>query len=170
MKTLLRSGFVRLAVMLLLGVASSQADAERHGHGKHHERSAQPLDDYAVERDDGEHDDHQTRYDDRNFRFFNDDHRHVIRDYYGEEYRGGRCPPGLAKKHNGCQPPGQVKRWAIGRPLPRDVVYYELPPTIVQRIGYPPAGYRLVRVASDVLLIAIGTGMVIDALGDMGAW
>mgnify|MGYP001565081471 FL=1 len=29
-------------------------------------------------------------------------------------------------------PPGQAKRWTIGRPLPRDVVYYNLPPSIVE--------------------------------------
>jgi hypothetical protein len=25
-------------------------------------------------------------------------------------YRDGGCPPGLAKKHNGCLPPGQAKK------------------------------------------------------------
>src|SRR3954468_19727078 len=39
-------------------------------------------------------------------RFFNDRHRTVVYDYYGEAFRSGRCPPGLAKKHNGCMPPG----------------------------------------------------------------
>jgi Ni/Co efflux regulator RcnB len=32
----------------------------------------------------------------------------------------------------------------------------------------PPAGYRYVRVAADILLIAIGTGMAIDAIQDVG--
>ena len=26
-------------------------------------------------------------------------------------YNGGRCPPGLAKKGNGCMPPGQAKKY-----------------------------------------------------------
>ena len=82
---------------------------------------------------------------------------------------GHSCPPGLAKKHNGCLPPGQAKkRWTIGRPLPREVIFYNLPPTLVVELGVPPPGYRFVRVANDLLLIAIGTGMVLDAVTDLG--
>jgi hypothetical protein len=34
-------------------------------------------------------------------------------------YGTGNCPPGLAKKHNGCLPPGQArKRYDIGQRLP----------------------------------------------------
>ena len=36
--------------------------------------------------------------------------RNVVRTYYRTEYAAGRCPPGLAKKNNGCLPPGQAKR------------------------------------------------------------
>jgi hypothetical protein len=32
---------------------------------------------------------------------------------YGYEYGRG-CPPGLAKKHNGCMPPGQARKLARG--------------------------------------------------------
>ena len=101
-------------------------------------------------------------------RYFIDRHRTVIHDYYVNEYQTGRCPPGLAKKHNGCMPPGQAKKWAIGRPLPRDVVFYDLPSGI--NIGPPPPGYRFVRVASDILMISIGTGMVMDAIYDLGRY
>jgi len=101
-------------------------------------------------------------------RHFEDRHKVVIRDYYVGEYRAGRCPPGLAKKNNGCMPPGQAKKWTMGQPLPRDVIFYDLPPTLVVHLGVPPPGYRFVRVASDILLIAIGTGMVIDAIMDLG--
>jgi Ni/Co efflux regulator RcnB len=99
---------------------------------------------------------------------FEDRHRVAIHDYYAEEFHGGRCPPGLAKKHNGCMPPGQAKKWDVGHPLPHDVVMYDLPPTLVVKIGAPPAGYRYVRVASDILLIAVGTNMVVDAIRDLG--
>ena len=99
---------------------------------------------------------------------FEERHRVTVRDYYDKEYRSGHCPPGLAKKHNGCMPPGQAKRWTVGRPLPRDVVYYDVPPPLVVQIGAPPAGYRYVRVAADILLIAAGTGMVVDAIQDLG--
>ena len=99
---------------------------------------------------------------------FEDQHRVIVREYYVEQFRGGRCPPGLAKKHNGCMPPGQAKKWQFGRPLPRDVIFYQVPQPLVVQIGLPPTGYRYVRVATDILMIAIGTGMVVDAIQDLG--
>jgi len=99
---------------------------------------------------------------------FEDRHRVIAHEYYVEQFRGGRCPPGLAKKHNGCMPPGQAKKWQVGQPLSRNVIYYEVPQPLVVQIGMPPSGYRYVRVASDILMIAIGTGMVVDAIQDLG--
>jgi len=99
---------------------------------------------------------------------FDDDKRAHIRGYYEEEFRGGNCPPGLAKKHNGCMPPGQAKKWRVGRPLPAGIVIYDVPPALVVKIGVPPAGYKYVRVAADILLIAVGTRMVADAITDLG--
>ncbi len=101
--------------------------------------------------------------------YFDDRRRAVVRDYFVEQVRSGKCPPGLAKKHNGCMPPGQAKPWTLGRPLPRDVVYYDLPPSLVVRLGIPPSGHKYVRVAADILLITIGTSMVIDAIQDLGS-
>lgn len=99
---------------------------------------------------------------------FHGDQRVVIRDYYSTQFHSGRCPPGLAKKHNGCVPPGHDRVWVVGRPLPREVVYYELPSSLVIRLGQPPAHHRYVRIGADILLIAIGTGMVVDAIEDLG--
>jgi len=101
---------------------------------------------------------------------FGDRHRTVAHDYYSEQFHRGHCPPGLAKKHNGCMPPGQAKKWTVGRPLARDVIYYEVPSALVVEFGRPPAGHRYVRVASDILLIAIGTGIVVDALQNLGRY
>ena len=33
-------------------------------------------------------------------------------------YGAGGCPPGLAKKHNGCLPPGQAKKFYRGQRYP----------------------------------------------------
>ncbi len=99
--------------------------------------------------------------------YFGDDQRRTAQDYYGAQQAKGKCPPGLAKKNNGCQPPGQAKKWSRGQPLPRDVVFYPLPRDISVRIGLPPAGYKYVRVANDILLIAIGTSIVVDAIEDL---
>ena len=99
---------------------------------------------------------------------FVDQHRVVVREYYDTEYRRGHCPPGLAKKNNGCMPPGQAKKWQVGRPLPRDVVYYEVPTVLIHQLPPPPPQHRYVRVAADILLIAVGTSMVVDAIQDLG--
>ena len=100
--------------------------------------------------------------------FFSARQRKVAHDYFEEQFRRGRCPPGLAKKQNGCMPPGKAKKWSIGRPLPRKVIYYEVPSTLVLQFGRPPTGYHYVRVANDILLIALETGIVIDAIRDLG--
>lgn len=101
--------------------------------------------------------------------YFTDRHRNVIRDYYRQEYRAGHCPPGLAKKNNGCMPPGQAKKWRVGYPLPHDVTVYDLPAGILVQLGNPPAGHRYVRVASDILMIAVGTGLIVDAIQDLNS-
>lgn len=99
---------------------------------------------------------------------FGEQQRTVAHDYFAGQFRAGRCPPGLAKKNNGCMPPGQAKKWAKGKPLPRDVVFYDLPPKLVVKLGVPPEGHKYIRVASDILLIAVGTAMVVDAIEDLG--
>lgn len=99
--------------------------------------------------------------------YFNERQRVAVSDYYETQGRSGKCPPGLAKKHNGCQPPGQAKKWRMGQVLERDVVFYPVPNEMVVRIGLPPAGYRYVRVLNDILVVAIGTNMVVDAIEDL---
>jgi len=136
-------------------------DDNKHGqYNKHENRNDE-------RRDGDEKSHHRAESKVREDKYFDDHRRMAVHDYYREQLRAGRCPPGLAKKHNGCMPPGQARRWAIGRPLPRDVIFYDLPPALVVQFGRPPAGHRYVRVATDILLIAIGTGMVIDAIDDL---
>lgn len=98
---------------------------------------------------------------------FDDDARRIIGDYYGSMARKGHCPPGLAKKNNGCLPPGQAKKWAAGKPLPSDLKYSKLPPDLLKRLPPVPRDHEYVRIAGDVLLIAVGTRMVIDAVEDI---
>jgi hypothetical protein len=100
--------------------------------------------------------------------YFGYPQRTEVYNYYHERARRGFCPPGLAKKDNGCMPPGQQRVWVVGRPLPPDVVYYPIEPAVQVRLGVPPPGHEFIRVASDILLIAVGTGMVVDAIQDLG--
>ena len=100
--------------------------------------------------------------------YFQDRQRAAVHDYYGTQHRAGRCPPGLSKKHNGCMPPGQVRYYSVGQRLAPAVIYHTVPAAVVISLGVPPSGHRYVRVAADILLIAIGTGMVVDAIQDLG--
>lgn len=96
------------------------------------------------------------------------DQRDQVRAYYKEEAKNGKCPPGLVKKNNGCLPPGQAKKWAMGKPLAKGVLYEPVDSRIRVRLGVPPKGTQYVRVAQDILLIAIGTAVVLDAIEDLG--
>jgi hypothetical protein len=98
---------------------------------------------------------------------FNDQQRSYLRDYYGNQFRTGNCPPGLAKKNNGCMPPGQAKKWRIGYPLGSDVIFYDLPGAVLAQLGPAPRGYRYARVADDILMLAVGTGLVVDAVASL---
>lgn len=98
---------------------------------------------------------------------FTDNQRFIVQDYYRQQMAAGFCPPGLAKKGTGCLPPGQAKKWAIGQPLPKGLIFYDLPSALVGQLGVAPPGYRYVRVANDILMIAIGTGLVADAIADL---
>ncbi len=141
------------------GHGQGQGQSEGHGERERHDKGR------GQDRD---RDDDRNRHGDRGGHHFGDPQRLAVREYYGERYRSGHCPPGLAKKNNGCMPPGQAKKWRVGRPLPRDVVYYEVPRNLVVRLGPPPAGQKYIRVAADILLITVGTSMVVDALQDLG--
>ena len=100
---------------------------------------------------------------------FGDRHRTLAREYYGEQVRNGRCPPGLARKDNGCMPPGQAKKWSVGQPLPRGVSYhYDVPPALVSQFGQPPSGYRYARVGNDIVLISPRNRTVIDMISNPG--
>ena len=91
--------------------------------------------------------------------------RDAAQGWYVEKFGHGNCPPGLAKKNNGCLPPGQAKkRYALGQPLPHGVVYGPVPPDLSARIGPPPSGYLYVSLDGDLLKLAVGTMLVVDAI------
>lgn len=97
--------------------------------------------------------------------------RAVVYQYYRTEYSAGRCPPGLAKKGNGCLPPGQAKGppklWVVGQPLPPTVFYEPLPRAVVQQLAPVPPGYDYVRVDNDVILMDMTNRMVADVVNDI---
>ena len=99
---------------------------------------------------------------------FSDPQREAARSYFVTQYGRGNCPPGLAKKNNGCLPPGQAKkRYVVGQPLPRGVVVAELPKELAVRIGPAPTGYRYGILDGDLLKLAAGTMLVVDAIDSL---
>jgi hypothetical protein len=95
--------------------------------------------------------------------------RGLVHTYYRTEYAAGRCPPGLAKKNNGCLPPGQVNRaWIIGQPLPPEIIYEPMPRELWTQLTPPPYGYQYVRVNDDIVLIATATRVIAGLLGNLG--
>lgn len=96
--------------------------------------------------------------------------RNAVYTYYRNDFAAGNCPPGLAKKNNGCLPPGQAKKlWTIGQPLPATVVFYPLPGPLLMQLTPAPSGYQYVRVANDILMMAVGTRLITAAIADLSS-
>jgi Ni/Co efflux regulator RcnB len=132
------------------------ADKDDHGHGKDKYESHKSEHKHAKKHKHKHHDDDDHR--------FRSSDRVIIKQYIVEDYRS-HCPPGLAKKHNGCLPPGQAKKlYMIGRPLPEVVVYEPVPQPLLVQLQPVPVGYQYVMVDKDVLLISEASHKVIDAI------
>jgi Ni/Co efflux regulator RcnB len=91
-----------------------------------------------------------------------DKDRTIIRDHFAASAASGNCPPGLAKKNNGCMPPGQARKWTAGQVVPAGVTIYALPDPLLVRLTPPPVGYRYGRIDGEVVLLAIQTNVIID--------
>lgn len=147
MKSVLNAAVI--ASLMLAGPAVAKKDDHKHGHGKGHKEKHW---------DRGRDDDYDV-----NVVIINND-RSRLRNYIYEDYHS-HCPPGLAKKHNGCLPPGQAKkRYVVGRALPSYVVYEPVPEYVLYDLEPVPVGYQYVRVDRDVLLINMASKKVIDAV------
>ncbi len=162
-----RMRVVALCVAALCAAPALAEKPEGKGNSGKHDRS-----DRSEQRDDDRgksqaYDKKQDRSSGGDRHHFDDRQRSVVVKYYGDQHRAGHCPPGLARKQNGCMPPGQAKKWHVGRPLPPEVIFYELPRQVLVDLGPPPPRHRYVRVGGDILLLAMGTGMVIDALSGL---
>ena len=92
-----------IVISALLAASPALADKpEWAGKGKGHDKS-----EWRGKGKGHEGRDHRGE---RGGRHFGEEQRVVVYEYYGESFRSGRCPPGLAKKNNGCMPPGQAKK------------------------------------------------------------
>jgi hypothetical protein len=62
-------------------------------------------------------------------------------------------PPGLAKK-----------RYTIGRPLPTGFVVLPVPVLLLPRLAPCPRGYYYGMIDGDLVQLAVGTLLVVDAI------
>ena len=142
----------RLHVVLLalaMAAPSSAALAKDKHQDKH--TKVKVKDDQVVVKHDGEH-----RV------VFVDADRAAYRNW-GRSTYGTNCPPGLARKDNGCLPPGLAKRrYVVGQPLPRTIVIGAVPTGV--RLSPAPAGYRYAYVDGDLLLLNAATNVVADVI------
>lgn len=147
-----------VATLLLVALPSMPALAGKpdkgdkgNGHGKGNKQKGES---WVDEHDDRDHSPRFSGHD-----------RDEWRDYWYGEYQHGNCPPGLAKKHNGCMPPGQAKkRYRVGHPLPPDIVIVPVPVVLLPRLAPCPPGYRYGMIDGDLVKLAVGTLLVVDAI------
>jgi len=59
------------------------------------------------------------------------------------------------------------RSWQMGYRLPRTVVYQEVVTPQSYYLAPPPRNHRYVRVGNDILLMAIGTGLIVNAVYDI---
>lgn len=160
MVTLLKHSHRVLAILIAALFAAGPVLADRGDKAdKHAEKHAQKAEKHAGKRDRHERDDVRLGV------YFNDRHRQVARTYYAQHYGNARnCPPGLAKKNNGCMPPGQAKKLAVGQPLPAGVAIYAVPQPVLVQLPPPPYGYRYARVGNDIVLVQAQNHLVVDII------
>ena len=132
-------------LLAALAFGPAFADKGGGGHGKHGGGHDEVR---VVERDDhrGHRDD--DRFDGRHDRR---DERVVIVQPHQRVDRA--CPPGLAKKNNGCLPPGHAKRVIVGQALPPGAVFV-VPQRVRSTLPPPPVGYRYAVVNNQVVLVS----------------
>ena len=115
---------IAVAFGTLVAVATPAIAEKNNGHGHQKARA------HNQEHSDRAH----SRWDKHRAAYTGDGRGYWANDGYYRDGRfyGAKCPPGLAKKNNGCLPPGHAKsRWSVGQTLPTSY-----------RDDYIPSSYR----------------------------
>ena len=154
-----------IASLLMAGsaIAKKDGDDNEKGGGKHGQKheSKNDRDDDKGERKA----DKRQREDIKQGAYFNEQQRVFAREYYSTTYKDGkRCPPGLAKKNNGCLPPGQVRNWAVGQPVPTNVTVYSVAQPVIRMLPPAPIGYRYARIGGDIVLVQQQNNIIVDII------
>lgn len=156
-----RIAALAIASLFLAGPAFAK-DNEGHGN-KHADKAAEKAEKHADKAE--KHAAKREREEIKHGAYFDDQQRTYVRQYYTKQYGHGRnCPPGLAKKNNGCLPPGQAKNWAVGQPIPRGVTIYSVPQPVVVHLRPAPYGYRYARIGNDIVLVQTQNNLIVDII------
>ena len=159
-----------IASLLVAGPALSKGkgdDDNEHGNGNGNGKHSQKFENKQDKREAKEDRkaEKRERKEIQPGTYFNDQQRTVVREYYVQNYSNGKkCPPGLAKKNNGCMPPGQVRNWAVGQPVPRGVTVYSVPQPVIVQLPPAPYGYRYARIGGDVVLVQQQNNLIVDII------
>ena len=154
-----------IASILLAGpaFAKGKGDDDEKGGNKHSQKSEKHED--KDERKANKKAEKREREDIKQGAYFNDQQRTFAREYYTTTYKDGkRCPPGLAKKNNGCLPPGQARNWTVGQPVPRNVTVYSVAQPVVRMLPTAPVGYRYARIGGDIVLVQQSNNVIVDII------
>ncbi|MBI2725630.1 MAG: RcnB family protein [Polaromonas sp.] len=144
-------------------LAKDHGDDHGNGKGKHGQKHENKEDKRADKEQ--KHADKRQREEIKQGAYFNEQQRTYAREYYTTNYGGAkRCPPGLAKKNNGCLPPGQARNWVVGQPVPRGVTLYTVAPPVVRMLPPAPYGYRYARLGGDVVLVQQQNNIIVDII------
>ena len=117
----------------------------------------------AAEKDEDKHK-HNSSLNKSGPSHFDDERRELVGNYYKSNQGRKACPPGLAKKGNGCLPPGQAKKWQLGHALQANTPYQSVPQEVLRLLGKPPAGEHYGMIDEDILLLADVTELVLEVI------
>lgn len=136
-----------------------------NGQGKHQSEDQQVEVRNIEPRKEQKKAEDRQRQEIQNGAYFNDEQRQKARQYYSQTYtHGQKCPPGLAKKNNGCMPPGQAKKLAIGQPVPQGVAVYSVAQPVLRQLPPAPNGYRYARIGDDIVLVQQQNKLIVDII------
>ena len=163
-KNSLRIVALAIASLLMAGSAIAKKDGDENDkgnkHSQKHEKQEEKAEKKAEKRAEKQH-----REDIKQGAYFNDQQRILVREYYTTRYSNNkRCPPGLAKKNNGCLPPGQVQDLVVGQPVPKNVTVYQVAQPVIRKLPPAPVGYRYERIGGDIVLVQQENNIIVDII------
>lgn len=150
-----------LTIPLFASAASNERSEGRNDNSSQRDNSNRDNADRDNQRGNNDARDNDSR---KSKGKFNAHQREMVQGYFSTEYRRNRCPPGLAKKNNGCNPPGLVQQWQIGQPLNSNITTYDLTRRLTRQLGEAPSGYGYTRVDNNILMLELGTQLVVDVI------